>query len=100
MSGLPPFKQHMWESMKMYRHGSHIPNTTEGYQEIEDRTWMELVRDGEVRSIMFSEKFLEEFEKYELNLTNQEIDFVCQTAIDQHPHDEFKYMQKLKSKGA
>lgn len=76
--GLPmftkPFDQFYWDSMKMYRHGSHIPNSSGGYLEIEDRTWQELVRDGEIRSIMLAESLLKAFNNFELNLSNTNID--------------------------
>lgn len=98
LSGLPPFRQLMWESMKMYRHGSHIPNSTGGYQEIEDRTWMELVRDGELRSIRFSERFLNEFEAYELNLSNPEIEYICRIAMSRNKDDFQDYIEKLNKK--
>jgi hypothetical protein len=71
----------MWDSMKMYRHGSHIPNSSGGYQETEDATWMQLVQRGHLRSINLSEKILEEFENYELNFTNSEIDLICEIAL-------------------
>jgi len=76
-----PFTQLMWDSMKMYRHGSHIPNSSGGYQETEDATWMELVQRGHLRSINLSEKILKEFENYELNFTNSEIDLICEVAL-------------------
>lgn len=76
-----PFTQLMWDSMKMYRHGSHIPNSSGGYQETEDATWMQLVQRGHLRSINLSEKILEEFENYELNFTNSEIDLICEIAL-------------------
>ena len=76
-----PFIQLMWDSMKMYRHGSHIPNSSGGYQETEDATWMQLVQRGHLRSIKLSEKILEEFENYELNFTNSEIDLICEIAL-------------------
>ncbi len=76
-----PFTQLMWDSMKMYRHGSHIPNSSGGYLETEDATWMQLVQRGHLRSINLSEKILEEFENYELNFTNSEIDLICEIAL-------------------
>lgn len=100
LASIPSFRQHLWESSKMYQHGSHIPNGSGGYKEIEDRTWMELVRDGELRSIKFSEKFLGEFENYEMNLTNEQVEFVCQVAIDQNDDFEEEYMKKINKNGA
>lgn len=100
LAAIPAFRQHLWESSKMYQHGSHIPNSSGGYKDIEDRTWMELVRDGELRSIMFSEKFLGEFEDHKLNLTNEQVDFVCQIAIDQNEDYEEEYMKRMNKNGA
>lgn len=76
-----PFIQLLWDSMKMYRHGSHIPNNSGGYQETEDATWMQLVQRGHLRSINLSEKILKEFENFELNFTNSEIDLICEVAL-------------------
>jgi len=76
-----PFQQYLWDSMKMYRHGHHIPNHSGGYQEIEDAKFIDLVKRGELRSIALAEKLLIEFENQDLNLTNSEIDLVCDCAI-------------------
>ena len=77
-----PFQQLLWDSMKMYRHGSLIPNSSGGYQEIENRTWMELVQVGRFRSISLAENILNQFENYELNFNNTEIDYICKFAIE------------------
>lgn len=74
LTSIPSFMQFMWDSLKMYEHGSHIPNGSGGYKEIEDRTWIELVSDGEIRSVHLAEKLLKEFENYELNISNSTID--------------------------
>ena len=79
-----PFIQLMWDSMKMYRHGSHIPNNTGGYQENEDATWMQLVQRGNLRSINLAETILTEFENYQLNFTNSEIDYICNYAMQKN----------------
>jgi hypothetical protein len=91
-----PFIQLMWDSMKMYRHGSHIPNSSGGYQETEDATWMQLVQRGHLRSISLSEKILREFENYELNFTNSEIDYICNYAIEKNKDDFENYIEKIK----
>jgi len=92
-----PFIQLMWDSMKMYRHGSHIPNSTGGYQETEDATWMQLVQRGNLRSINLSETILTEFENYELNFTNSEIDYICDYAIQKNKDDFENYIEKIKN---
>lgn len=98
-NGLPmftkPFDQFYWDSMKMYRHGSHIPNSSGGYQEIEDRTWMELVRDGEIRSIMLADKLLKEFENYELNISNSTIDNIFSILAETKKDDLENYIKKI-----
>lgn len=91
-----PFTQLMWDSMKMYRHGSHIPNSSGGYQETEDATWMELVQRGHFRSVNLAEKILSEFENYELNFTNSEIDFICDIAMNKNIDDFENYINQLK----
>ena len=79
----------------MYRHGSHIPNSTGGYQEIEDRTWMELVRDGEIRSIMLADKLLKEFENYELNISNSTIENIFRILAETKKDDLENYIKKI-----
>ena len=91
-----PFQQLMWDSMKMYRHGSHIPNSSGGYQETEDATWMQLVQRGNLRSINLSETILSEFENYELNFTNSEIDYICNYATQKNKDDFENYIKKIK----
>ena len=91
-----PFIQLMWDSMKMYRHGSHIPNNKGGYQEKEDATWMQLVQRGNLRSINLAESILSEFENYELNFTNSEIDYICNYTIQKNKDDFENYAKKIK----
>jgi len=91
----PSFKQFMWDSLKMYQHGSHIPNSTGGYKEIEDRTWMELVRLGEIRSLILGDKLLKEFENYELNLSNSTIDNIFDILAKTKRDDLHNFIQKI-----
>lgn len=76
LTAIPSFEQFMWDSLKMYEHGSHIPNGSGGYKDIEDRTWKELVKNGEIRSLILGNKLFKEFENYELNLSNSTIDSI------------------------
>ena len=92
---IQPIQQLYWDSMKMYRHGSLIPNSSGGYQEIEDRTWMELVRDGEVRSIMLANKLLKEFENHELNISKLTITILFDYLIETKQDDMKNYLDKL-----
>lgn len=91
-----PFIQLMWDSIKMYRHASHIPNNSGGYQETEDATWMQLVQRGNIRSINLSKKVLFEFENFELNFTNSEIDYICDYAINKNKDDFENYIKSIK----
>lgn len=91
-----PFTQYMWDSMKMYRHGSHIPNNSGGYQDIEDNTWMELVQKGHFRSLNLAERILNEFENYQLNFTNNEIDFICDHALSRNKDDFENYIKQIR----
>lgn len=95
LTAIPCFRQFMWDSLKMYEHGSHIPNSSGGYKEIEDRTWMELVRDGEIRSLILGEKLLKEFENYELNLSNSTIDNIFDILTTLKKDDFVNYIKEL-----
>lgn len=76
LSGIPMFNQFFKDSLKMYQHGSHIPNASGGYQEIEERTWGELIKLGERRSLTLGNELLKEFENYELNISNSDISII------------------------
>lgn len=95
LTGNPTFMQFMWGSLKMYQHGSHIPNYTGGYKEIEDRTWMELVSVGEVRSLVLGDKLLKEFQNYELNISNQTIDTIFKILSNTKKNDLENYLKKI-----
>lgn len=98
LTAIPSFMQLMWDSLKMYRHGSHIPNNSGGYQEIEDRTWMELVRDGEIRSIMLADKLFKEFTSYNLNVSKPTIEKLFEYAQSNHSDNTEKYMDKIQKR--
>ena len=95
LTSIPSFEQFMWDSLKMYEHGSHIPNSSDGYKEIEDRTWMELVRDGELRSLILGDKLLKEFENYELNISNSTIDKIFDILAKTKKDDIDNYIKKI-----
>ena len=95
LTSIPSFMQFMWDSLKMYRHGSHIPNNSGGYQEIEDRTWMELVHDGEIRSIMLADKLFKEFSNHNLNISKPTIDKIFQYIQSNNIDNTQKYMDKI-----
>ena len=95
LTAIPSFMQFMWDSLKMYEHGSHIPNSSGGYKEIEDRTWMELVRDGEIRSMLLADKLLKEFENYELNISNSTIENIFEILAKTKKDDLDNYLKKI-----
>lgn len=95
LTSIPSFMQLMWESKKMYEHGSHIPNGSGGYKDIEDRTWMELVRDGEIRSIILAERLLKEFENHELNISNSTVDNIFYHLTETKKDDLENYIKKI-----
>jgi hypothetical protein len=95
LTAIPSFMQFMWDSLKMYEHGSHIPNNSGGYKEIEDRTWMELVRDGEIKSLILGDKLLKEFENYELNISNSTIDIIFNLLAETKKDDLDNYIKKI-----
>lgn len=92
---IPSFKQFFWDSLKMYEHGSHIPNNSGGYKEIEESSWMELVHKGEIRSLMLGDKLLKEFENYELNISNTIIDQLFNHLSETNVDDLENYLKKL-----
>lgn len=95
LTSIPPFMDLFWESKKMYDHGSHIPNNTGGYREIEDKTWMECVRIGEVRSLILGEKLLIEFENQELNISNSRLNQIFQKLKENTTDDFDNFIKKL-----
>ena len=98
LAAIPNFQQLMWDSMKMYQHGSHIPNDTGGYKDIEDETWMGLVIRGEIRSLTLADKLLKEFENFELNISNSIIDRIFEILSGKLKDDFENYIKKLKEK--
>jgi hypothetical protein len=95
LEGIKDFRQLMIESQKMYEHGSHIPNGSGGYKEIEDKTWMELVEVGEIRSLILADKLLKEFENHELNISNSTLDQIFSHLTEIKKDDLENYLQKI-----
>ena len=75
------------DSMKMYQHGSHIPNDSGGYNDFEEKTWMQCVKIGEFQSHFFASGIFEEFQSMKLNLLKEERSLI-----------HFKIFQSLKNK--
>lgn len=53
--------QNYLDAMKMYRHGSLIPNDTGGYVDIEEATFGELIQRGALRSEELANKLFVEY---------------------------------------
>ncbi len=49
------------DALKMYQHGSLTPNYSGGYVEIEDATLSELIKRGNIRSLVLSNRLMKEF---------------------------------------
>lgn len=98
LTSIPSIMQLMWESKKMYEHGSHIPNHTGGYKDIEDRTWMELVSIGEIRSINLASELLKEFESYQLNISDKSLNKIFEVLSEKHKDQFEEYSSSLRKK--
>lgn len=96
LTAIPCFMDLMWESVKMYEHGSHIPNGSGGYKDIEDRSWMELVSIGEIRSIELANRLRQEFESCSLNISNTTINKVFNYLRENKKDDLENFLNEIK----
>ena len=64
------------DSLKMYRHGSLIPNYTGGYYDIEDATWGELIERGTTRAYNIAYNYFNEYRKGSYRLHTNEINTI------------------------
>lgn len=62
------------DSLKMYQHGSLIPNWTGGYHDIEDETWGELIQRGTNRAYNIAYDFYLEYINGDYQVSEEEID--------------------------
>lgn len=69
-------KDCFYDSLKMYQHGSLIPNFTGGYHDIEDATRGELVERGTTRAYHIANTFFKEYKKGNFQLSTNEIDTI------------------------
>lgn len=79
-------EQCYWDSLKMYRHGSLIPNDTGGYHDIEDDTWGQLIERGTNRAYDIAYNYYLEYIKGEYQISEEEID-----KIMNYLKDKFKF---------
>lgn len=62
-----------WDSMKMYRHASLVPNDTGGYADIEDATWGELVDRGRIRSEQLANSLYKDYSEGKFVITHSDL---------------------------
>lgn len=62
------------DALKMYRHGSLVPNYTGGYCEIEDATFGELIKRGQYRSIELAKQLFNNYRNGDYRLNKEELD--------------------------
>lgn len=67
------FKDCFNDSLKMYRHGSLIPNNTESYCDIADATYSELVERGRVRSYLYANDLYKHYKHGEFALSKSDL---------------------------
>lgn len=60
------------DSLKMYQHGSLIPNYTGGYHDIEDATWGELIERGTNRAYNIAYTYFNEYKRGNFQLSSDE----------------------------
>lgn len=87
------FEQMLWDSKKMYEYGSltQIGNYDNGYKDIEDATWMELVERGRVRSIEVSSSLCTDHEKGLLQFSSDEWVLICSKISSKYSDQRIKY---------
>lgn len=66
-------KSCFFDSLKMYRYGDLKPNSSGGYQEIEDATWFELIERGAQRSDDFAQQLMREYKSGAFYVTPEKI---------------------------
>lgn len=64
------------DSLKMYQHGSLIPNYTGGYHDIEDATWSELIERGTSRAYNIAYTYFNEYINGNCQLQTEEINTI------------------------
>ena len=70
------------DSLKMYQHGSLIPNSMGGYLDIEDATWGELVQRGQVRSETIASNLYKIYQKGGFRLSVNELSDIISALRD------------------
>lgn len=78
-------EQMLWDSKKMYEYGSlNYLNEDNGYKDIEDATWLELVERGRVRSDKVAEHLIEEMEQGKLVIEFDTLQDMVVDLLNQH----------------
>lgn len=66
-------QQAFWDSFKMYQNASLIPNSSGGYNDIEEATYSELIEKGQLRSYSIADKLYNRYKNGDFTLTKLEI---------------------------
>lgn len=85
----PFYEQCLWDAMKMYRYGSLTHFTIDGgYTEIEDASFMDIVKRCRIRSRIVAQKIFDEDSKGKVYLTKMQVQnlfrYVKSSEIDLH----------------
>lgn len=75
-------KQCFYDSLKMYQHGSLIPNYSGGYKDVEDATWGELIERGTTRAYDIAYTYYKEYKKGNYQLSANEIDTIISYLVE------------------
>lgn len=88
-------RQLYFEAAKMYQHGSHIPNPTDGYRGIEEKNLVTCVSTGEKRSVNLANQIYEEFRARKVLITKDKMSFIFKLLNKKLDHNPEEFIQKL-----
>lgn len=93
VSGIRDF---FFKATTMYQNASHQVNWTKGYTEIEEKSLVECVSVGEIRSIQLANLIYQKFKNYELSITSREISKIMQYLSETHRDNPSEYIERFK----
>lgn len=77
------------DAMKMYQHGSLIPNYSGGYSEIEEATFAELIQRGQIRADKYAQELYEEYSNGDFYISHSDladcIAYLKERLVDETP---------------
>lgn len=85
------FEQDFKDSLKMYQHGSLIPNATGGLHDEEDATMEELNKRGWLRSIELGNRLYEKYKEGEYRFNKYQINTLISYIRKKHPDKNEKF---------